>query len=310
MKEKKNKKIIDKDKIYASDWFRIVLLIIGSAFTTLVLTFSILSILEVKPESVGKAPLYLAWVFIFLGCTRFISFFKNRSKSSLIRSIVLSIVDLGLGILVIFAKYDLYIFSIAGGLYGISIIVSRIFKLIERHRVRDFIYNGLLMTAALCLAIGLFLTYERGMMPAVILIECLIIAITAFIEVAVMAFGQLKMKVLFKIIVKTYALEILLGLLTMIVSFSLILMLYEPSMSYYPDALWYCFAVVTTIGFGDINAVTHVGRAVSVILGVYGIIVVAVITSIIVNFYNETKGKEDAKQIDEIKKDEEEKHKK
>jgi hypothetical protein len=57
----------------------------------------------------------------------------------------------------------------------------------------------------------------------------------------------------------------------------------------YTNALWYCFAVVTTIGFGDMTAVSTIGRVLSVILGVYGIVVVALITSIIVNFYGEMK---------------------
>ena len=47
---------------------------------------------------------------------------------------------------------------------------------------------------------------------------------------------------------------------------------------------------------------TLVGRILTVILGLYGIVVVAVITSIIVNFYNETAGKRDEKQIKEISK--------
>ena len=46
---------------------------------------------------------------------------------------------------------------------------------------------------------------------------------------------------------------------------------------------------MTTIGFGDITAVTVKGRVLSVILGMYGIIVVSLITSIIVNFYGEMK---------------------
>ena len=57
----------------------------------------------------------------------------------------------------------------------------------------------------------------------------------------------------------------------------------------FKNAMWYCFAIVTTIGFGDISATTDFGRILSVILGVYGIIVVALITSIIVNFYGEMK---------------------
>ena len=60
-------------------------------------------------------------------------------------------------------------------------------------------------------------------------------------------------------------------------------------MATYGDALWYCFAVVTTIGFGDFSAIRPLTRILSVILGIYGIIVVALITSIIVNFYNEVK---------------------
>jgi hypothetical protein len=50
---------------------------------------------------------------------------------------------------------------------------------------------------------------------------------------------------------------------------------------------------VTTIGFGDIAASTPVGRVLSVILGLYGIAVVALITSIIVNFYGEMKSEDE-----------------
>ena len=61
-----------------------------------------------------------------------------------------------------------------------------------------------------------------------------------------------------------------------------------PGMTY-ADALWYGFAIVTTIGFGDITATTRIGRIISVVLGAYGIIVVALITSIIVAYYGEMK---------------------
>ena len=93
----------------------------------------------------------------------------------------------------------------------------------------------------------------------------------------------------------------MLGLVGLIVVASLILAHIEPSMTNFPDALWYCFAVVTTIGFGDFAAVTAIGRIVTVILGIYGIVVVAVLTSIIVNFYNETYGKRDAQEVRKLK---------
>ena len=79
----------------------------------------------------------------------------------------------------------------------------------------------------------------------------------------------------------------------------------EPAIETFGDGLWYSFSVVTTIGFGDKVVVSTISRILSVILGIYGLLVVAVITSIIVNFYNETKDKEEKKAIREQRKKEE-----
>ena len=49
------------------------------------------------------------------------------------------------------------------------------------------------------------------------------------------------------------------------------------------------FCACATIGLGDISAVSDLERIISVIPGIFGIIVVALITSIIVNFYGEIK---------------------
>jgi len=101
-------------------------------------------------------------------------------------------------------------------------------------------------------------------------------------------FSRVRLDLLRKIARETYGAEILFGLVILIITFSLVLKITENGISY-RDALWYCFALVTTIGLGDISAVSDLGRIISVILGVYGIIVVALITSIIVNFYGEIK---------------------
>ena len=60
--------------------------------------------------------------------------------------------------------------------------------------------------------------------------------------------------------------------------------------------------MVTTIGFGDLTPTTEIGRLLSVILGLYGIVVVALITSIIVNSYGEMK-KESANEAIEAESD-------
>lgn len=103
--------------------------------------------------------------------------------------------------------------------------------------------------------------------------------------------------VIFEVIRKSLAKEILLGLFTLVVLCSVYFTLEEPNITSYIDALWYSFAVITTIGFGDVYVVTTLGRILSVILGISGIAVVAVFTSFIVNFYNEMSRRRDEKTL-------------
>ena len=97
-----------------------------------------------------------------------------------------------------------------------------------------------------------------------------------------------------RVIVKTYAAEILAGLMIAVVGASILLPIFEPAIETFADGLWYSFMLVTTIGFGDMTAVTPAGRLISVAIGIYGIIAVALITSILVSVYNESKDKADA----------------
>ena len=297
MARKQKKSILD------ASWFRVVLMVVGASLTTAVLVFSILSFVKAKNNQLEEAPKFMVWVFIFLGLSRFVTYLKDRRATSLIRALVLLVINVGLGVMVIFAKYNPYIFSLSAGIFALSIILSRIFKLIEKHSARDIVLNVLVIAFAIALAIGFFQKVSDDVIGSVILLECLFIAVCTFVEASLLSLSQLKLDVFVKIIFKTYALEILFGLLALIAAFSIILMFEEPTMSYYPDALWYCFTVVTTIGFGDFSATTLIGRLVTVVLGIYGIVVVAVFTSIIVNFYNETTGKKDAKELHEIGKE-------
>lgn len=285
---------------------RILKTVVGSILTVIVLAFSVLTIQYVLKKDYAKASEFLVWVFLFLGLTKLFSFFKSRQKEDLIRGIVLLVLNIGSGVLSYFGKNNPYIFSIAAGIYAVSIVASRGIKLIKHHTIRDIVLNTLIIVFAALLAFVFFSSSDLDVIDSIIIIECFIIAFSAFIEVATTSLAQLKFKVLFKIILKTFAFEVLFGLLIVMVTFSIILPSYESSLANFGDALWYCFAVVTTIGFGDFAATTLVGRILTVILGIYGIIVVAIITSIIVNFYNETTGKQDSKELQDIKKETEE----
>ena len=64
-----------------------------------------------------------------------------------------------------------------------------------------------------------------------------------------------------------------------------IIWLREPDIHSYGDALWYCYAVVTTIGFGDIVVQCLLSRILSVFLSISAMIDIAIITGVIVNYY-------------------------
>ena len=181
----------------------------------------------------------------------------------------------------------------ATAVYFLVLAANRIIAIVRRHRVRSVIVNIILCLLAMLLA----LTYAGGiveMMPsASVLMFAFIAGARALGHIIAAWFAEMRLSIIFRIMRKTFAVEILLGLLFMMIVFSFVFMSYEDSMPTFFDALWYCFAVVTTTGFGDITAVTAVGRLLSVLLGIYGIVVVALITSIIVNFYNEVKDQKD-----------------
>ena len=52
------------------------------------------------------------------------------------------------------------------------------------------------------------------------------------------------------------------------------------------NALWWCIATVTTVGYGDIVPVTKLGRAVAILYMAFGISIIALLLSTITNnFY-------------------------
>lgn len=291
-----------------SEWrfFRLVLTLASTIISVAVISFSTLAIINAYNNNFNDSPKFLTVMFFLLGLMSIIFFIKERTKINLIKCIFVIAINIALAIISLFAKDNYYLFSVTAGLYCASIVVQRIFNIIQNHSIRNIILNSLIIIFVVGLGIGLMTTNldKLEQVQVVVLIECLFIAIVSFLEAMAIAMAQLKVRVLFKIIVSTFSLEVLFGLLTMIVCFSIILTSIEPNIETFPDALWYCFAVVTTIGFGDIVAVTPAGRILSVLLGLYGLIVVAVITSVIVNFYNATAGKHDQKEIEEIKEEE------
>lgn len=304
-----------KKSIFEWRFFRLILAGASTVLSILVLSLSSLAIIEAYNDNFAVVPNYMVWIFVLMGLMGLVAFFKERTKISFIKFLVLLAFNIIIGVIVLFAKNNPFLFSLTAGLYCATIVVSRVFSIIQKPTVRSIVINVLIVALAVALAIGILSTdpNQTDVLKNVILIECLFIAIVSFVEAMTIALAQLKVRVLFKIITNTFSLEVLFGLLVIIVCFSIILSKVEPAASTeatiqsFPDALWYCFAVVTTIGFGDMVAITPIGKILTVILGIYGLVVVAVITSIIVNFYNATVGKQDQKELEEIKDEEKKK---
>lgn len=61
---------------------------------------------------------------------------------------------------------------------------------------------------------------------------------------------------------------------------TLLIWAFDPDMQTWWDAIWYGFMLVTTTGFGDLTVSTLPARLVSVVLGLYGILVIGFICGV------------------------------
>ena len=96
-----------------------------------------------------------------------------------------------------------------------------------------------------------------------------------------------RIKVLGGILKRTRADKIIVGFFMFIFAAAAVIELVEPNINHYGDALWYCYAVISTAGFGDVVAVTFIGKMCSVFLSIYALFVLAIVTGVVVNFYTQ-----------------------
>ena len=80
-----------------------------------------------------------------------------------------------------------------------------------------------------------------------------------------------RIKVLGSVLKRTRADKIIIGFIVFIFAIAAVIQLAEPDINRYGDALWYCYAVISTAGFGDVVAVTFIGKMCSVLLTIYSL---------------------------------------
>ena len=96
-----------------------------------------------------------------------------------------------------------------------------------------------------------------------------------------------KLKTLYRILKQTDGINIFASYMVFVFISALLILLVEPEITNYGDALWYCYAVISTAGFGDIVVHTLLAKLISVVVTIYSLLVIAILTGIVVNFYNE-----------------------
>ena len=209
--------------------------------------------------------------FLSSAVYRFIRAFllRDNSKVDFIRDIIGGCLLLAGTILLRISSDGSSNMTTIGILYFLSILADRIASVIKNRKPINILLNVLMIVA-------LFLLGQS------VIVIVLVNIVHALREILSIAYSQMKIDIFWKVVRKTK-----------IIAFSLVLPILEEGIPDFTSALWYCFAIISTIGFGDVAAVSLLGRLLSAILGICGLVVVSVVLSIVVNFYNETKDMDD-----------------
>ena len=256
---------------------------------TIPLSFTALEKWAIDPE-IENVVLAVCSMYAAMGVTHLFRAFRLResSRAAFIAHLAYGVVFMACVALLAIVGPIQTVMTASALVLWIALLADRVLAIARRRKLLSTVFN--------VLAILLILLFSStAFMDLSMIFIVTAASLSALISVMVVTFSRIKLDVLREIVLKTYAAEIISGLLLLIVAFSYMLKFTDEAFASFEDALWYCFAVVTTIGFGDLTPTTVIGRVLSIILGIYGIIVVALITSIIVNFYGEMK-KESAKE--------------
>ena len=249
----------------------------------------------------------LIQISLFLGIIIFLQvifqgllFFAKEKKKDKVRALTIGIVFALAMVLAYLIPVNSILLFVSVGIIFLAYSMNQFMLVSKEETKKGKITNILLGIFLLFLAIITIVDIidnDEEELYIIPLLAALIFLFTSFKKVLFPTLKLEKMKIFIDILVKTHTIDIIVCLLTFMIAFSFALPIFEEKITNFWDAMWYCFTVITTIGFGDLVVTSRIGRILTVILGIYGIVVVAILTSVIVNFYNEVSAKEKARDI-------------
>ena len=218
---------------------------------------------------------------------------KDRLRASLVGIIYI------IAMIVAFLSTNSYLLLYLSTFFVLgAMILNQILLIDFKNDKKASLTNILVAVMLTLLLIALIVTMKEEDAHYSPLVVVLLFLFLAFKKLIFPSLKLERIKLLLKILIETHTIDVIICLVSFMIVFSFILPRFESingNITTFWDALWYCFTVVTTIGFGDFYATSLVGRTLTVILGIYGIVVVAIITSVVVNFYNEVSSKSKAR---------------
>ena len=266
----------------------ISILVVGIAIATMIMAYLNIGYINELTDTISlQVKIYTAIVYGFVAFLQATFYIKNFKKPGASRFILFALCSIASLALVVLFNDSPWAYLIASILFFGAAILGRIISILRNRTPRNILINILLLLIFSALLVASLTKLNNDNIIFSTIMVCSTVVVITMCYILIESFQRIRLHNISEIIKRTYVFEILLGLLSLIVSFSFIFTLFEDIS--FQDALWYCFAVVTTIGFGDVTVKTMICRIMSVILGIYGVIVVAVMTSVIVNYYNESK---------------------
>ena len=96
-----------------------------------------------------------------------------------------------------------------------------------------------------------------------------------------------RLRLIGSILKNTGADKMMLSFISYMVLCALLIWLLESGNITFLDAIWFCFTVVSTIGFGDVVVHNTLSRVLSMTLSLYAVIALAIFTAVIVNYFTQ-----------------------